>query len=166
MAFTLAGSGKNKWGNSFADSLPAQRSLKMRKIIIETNKIKEVVNITHYIERLLKRYPARDGMINLYLRHSTAALTTAYIEEDLDLDMIGAFEIMLPPHVLTESEGHHTHHISHLPAHITASLLGPHIAVPVEQNKLQMGAFQSLVLVELNGPRKREIVVDYSENMR
>ncbi len=135
----------------------------MRRIIIETKKSKEVVNITPYIERLLKKYPAKDGMIHLFLRHSTAALTTAFIEEGLDLDMLGAFEIMLPPHSLTESEGHHTHYMTHLPAHIAASMLGPHLAVPVEENKLKLGALQSVALIELNGPRKREIVIDYSE---
>jgi|Napbiome12C3dose_1001474.scaffolds.fasta_scaffold00006_90 secondary thiamine-phosphate synthase enzyme len=138
-------------------------SEKMKKIIIKTKRLKEVINIIPQINGLLKEHPARDGMMHLFLKHSTAGLTTAYIEEGLDLDMIGAFEIMLPPHTLTESEGHHTHYMTHLPAHIAASLLGPHLDVPVEENKLNLGNLQSVVLVELNGPREREIVVDYNE---
>lgn len=134
----------------------------MKKITIRTTKLREVVNITPQINELLKKHPAKDGMMHLFLRHSTAALTTAYLSENLDLDMIGVFEMMLP-HALTEAEGHHTHKMGHLPAHIAASLLGPHLAVPVENNKVQLGNFQSVVLVELNGPREREIVVDYNE---
>lgn len=137
----------------------------MKKITVKTTKLREVVNITPQINELLTKHPAKDGMMHLFLRHSTAALTTAYLAEDLDLDMLGAFEIMLP-HTLTEAEGHHTHQMGHLPAHIAASLLGPHLAVPIEGNKVQLGTFQSLVLVELNGPREREIVVDYKENPR
>ncbi len=102
-------------------------------------------------------------MIHLFLKHSTAALTTAYIQEGFDLEMIGAFEVTLPAPSLPRPANHHTHHISHMPAHITASMLGPHLAVPVENNKLQLGNFQSIVLVELNGPKEREIVVDYNE---
>lgn len=60
-------------------------------------------------------------------------------------------------------ESAHTHHTGHLPAHIVASLLGPHLAIPVVKNKLMLGAFQSIVLVELNGPRKREILIDYHQ---
>lgn len=134
----------------------------MRKIIVKTKKLKEVVDIAPQIDKLLEKYPAKNGMMHLFLKHSTAALTTAYLAEDLDLDMIGAFEMMLP-HTLTEAKGHHTHKMGHLPAHVAASLLGPHLAVPVENNKLQLGPFQSLVLVELNGPNKREITVDYQE---
>lgn len=132
----------------------------MKKIMIKTTKLKEIVNITPQVEKLLEEHPAKDGMIHLYLRHSTAALTTAYLAEDLDLDMIGAFEMMLP-HTLTEAEGHHTHKMGHLPAHVAASFLGPHLAVPVEGNKLQLGKFQSVVLIEFNGPREREIIVEY-----
>ncbi len=135
----------------------------MRTIKVKTKKLKEVVDIAPQVENLLEKHPAKDGMVHLYLRHSTAALTTAYIEEGSDLDMLGAFDIMLPPHLLTKTEGHHSHRLGHLPAHIAASLLGPHLAVPVENNKLKLGKFQSLVLVELGGPREREIVVDYSE---
>lgn len=133
----------------------------MKKIVIKTTKSKEVADITPQINKLLEKHPAKDGMMHLFLRHSTAALTTAYLAEDLDLDMIGAFEIMLP-HTLTETKGHHTHRMDHLPAHVAASLLGPHLAVPIEGNKAQLGTFQSVVLVELNGPRKREIIVDYN----
>lgn len=115
---------------------------------------------------MLKKYPARDGMIHLYLRHATAALTTAFIEEGLDLDMIGAFEVMLPASALIRTESAHTHHIGHLPAHVVASLLGPHLAIPVVKNKLMLGAFQSVVLIELNGPRKREILIDYKQASR
>jgi len=135
----------------------------MRKITVETKKLKEVVNITPQVEKMLKNYPARDGMLHLYLKHTTAALTTAYIEEGIDLEMIGAFEVMLPTSALPRSESTHTHHIGHLPAHVVASLLGPHLAIPVVKNKLMLGAFQSIVLVELNGPRKRELLVDYRE---
>lgn len=134
----------------------------MKQITVETNKSKEVIDITSLIDKVLKKHPAKDGMMHLFLKHSTAALTTAYLAEDLDLDMIGAFEMMLP-HTLTDAKGHHTHKMGYLPAHLAASLLGPHLAVPVEGNKVQLGAFQSIVLVELNGPKERVIVVDYNE---
>ena len=134
----------------------------MKQITVKTKKLKEVINITSQIEELLKKNPAKDGFMHLYLKHSTAALTTAFIEEDVDLSMLGAFEVMLPHRAFPEMHDfEHTHHTGHLPAHVVASMLGPHLAIPVQNNKLQLGKFQSIVLVELNGPREREIIVDY-----
>ncbi len=135
----------------------------MKNIIVESKKIKEVIDITRDIEKMLEEHPAEDGMLHLFLRHATAALTTACLEEDTELDMIGAFEIMLPQST-SKSSHEHTHHTDHLPSHILASLLGPHLAIPVVNNKLMLGQSQSIALIELNGPRKREIVVDYKES--
>jgi secondary thiamine-phosphate synthase enzyme len=142
----------------------------MRQIKVKTKKLREVINITPQVEKMLEKYPARDGMIHLYLRHTTAALTTAFIGEDVDLGMLGAFEMMLPHQALADMHAgigmhnyEHTHHTSHLPAHVVASMLGPHLAIPVEDNKLKLGTFQSIALVELNGPLEREIIVDYQE---
>lgn len=135
----------------------------MHQITIETKKLREVINITPQIEQLLKKHPAEDGMIHLFLRHSTAALTAAYIEDQTDLGMMGAFEIMLPQQSFTGIHGYqHTHHTAHLPAHTVAAMLGPYLAIPVKKNKLLLGTFQSIILVELNGPEKREIVIDYN----
>jgi len=140
----------------------------MRQIVIDTKKTKEVINITPQVEKLLEKFPAQDGLMHLFLRHTTAALTTAYIEEDMDLDLIGAYEVMIPYNVpkFMHEAGEHTHHIGHLPAHVVGSLLGPQLAIPVENNKLQLGTFQSVVLIELNGPRKREIIIEYRESPR
>ena len=45
-------------------------------------------------------------------------------------------------------------------AHLKATLLGPSQAIPVKDGKLLLGTWQGITLVELDGPRKREIIVD------
>lgn len=140
------------------------RGESMRHIIVKSKKLKEVINITRLVEGLLDKHPAEDGMIHLFLVHTTAALTTALIEENVDLDMLGAFEVMLPHRAFPEiHDFEHTHHTGHLASHTVASLLGPHLAIPVIKNKLKLGKYQSVVLLELNGPREREILIDYQE---
>ena len=83
-------------------------------------------------------------------------MTTAYLEGDLDV--IGAFEVIIPASSLAKA---HTYHLGYLPAHVVASMFGPYLAIPVVKNKLMLGEFQSVALIELNGPRKREVLVDY-----
>lgn len=135
----------------------------MRKLFIQTKQIKQIINITPKVEELLKKYPARDGLVHLFLRHTSAALITAYIEPGMDLEMIGAFEVMIP-HRISKTEEIHTHHMGHLPAHVVGSILGPSLVIPVKNNKLLLGTFQSIILVELNGPLKREIILEYKED--
>ncbi len=44
-------------------------------------------------------------------------------------------------------------------AHIQATILGPSEAVPVRGGRLRLGTWQSLMLVELDGPRERTVIV-------
>jgi thiamine phosphate synthase YjbQ (UPF0047 family) len=44
-------------------------------------------------------------------------------------------------------------------AHFLAALVGPSVQVPVQAGKLALGEFQRIVLMEFEGPRKRQIEV-------
>jgi len=45
-------------------------------------------------------------------------------------------------------------------AHIKATILGPSEAVPVRSGRLTLGTWQSVMLVELDGPRDRTVIVE------
>lgn len=45
-------------------------------------------------------------------------------------------------------------------AHLGSTLLGPSQAIPIRDGRLLLGTWQGIALVELDGPRAREIVVD------
>jgi len=44
-------------------------------------------------------------------------------------------------------------------AHIKASILGPSETIPVSAGRLLLGTWQAVMLVELDGPRERRLVV-------
>jgi secondary thiamine-phosphate synthase enzyme len=48
---------------------------------------------------------------------------------------------------------------AHVAAHFLSGLVGPSVSVPVESGKLDLGQFQHIVLLEFEGPRRREIEV-------
>jgi thiamine phosphate synthase YjbQ (UPF0047 family) len=48
----------------------------------------------------------------------------------------------------------------HVRAHVLTALVGPSVAVPVRDERLGLGHFQRIVLVEFEGPRQRTIEVD------
>lgn len=133
----------------------------MEKIIIETQKTKEIIDITDQLNKLLKKHPLKERFCHLFLMHTTAALTTAYLDPESELDVFETFQTAIPISLASRYQEHeHAHFTTRLPSHIIASFLGPSLSIPVKDGKLLLGKLQRAVLVELNGPRTREILVD------
>lgn len=130
--------------------------MKKEIVAITTQKEKEIVDITDTIEALLKKQEAQNGLLHLFLMHTTAALTTADLDPGTDLDMVDAFENLLP-----KLSWRHPHDPSHAPDHILSSLIGTSLTLPVKDGKLVLGTWQRAVLVEFNGPRTRELVASF-----
>jgi secondary thiamine-phosphate synthase enzyme len=131
----------------------------MRRLTIKTHKKREIVDITEQLEKLLcKHYSEKTGMCQLNLLHTTAALATADLDPGTDLDMLDAFEHMVP-----KLSYRHPHNPAHVPDHILSTLIGTSISVAVEHGLLLLGTWQCVILVELDGPREREIVVGFVE---
>jgi secondary thiamine-phosphate synthase enzyme len=123
------------------------------KLIIKTSKHKQVVDIT---ERLEKELPAKKhGVAFVFIKHTTAAISTADLDPGTDLDMLDAFEAMIP-----KLEFRHPHNPEHVGDHIMSSIIGSSLAIPFDSGKLDLGTWQRAVLIELDGPREREIRID------
>ncbi len=69
----------------------------MQKISIKTHSKREIVDVTEHVQDLLrKRRSDGSGICSLSVLHTTAALTTADLDPGTDLDMLDAFEAMIP----------------------------------------------------------------------
>src|SRR5437868_10702329 len=129
----------------------------MEKLTVKTRKKREVVDITEQVGGMLqKSYGDGDGICQLTLLHTTAALTTADLDPGTDLDMLDAFEAMVP-----KLRYRHPHNPAHVPDHILSALIGTSLALPVQKGKLVLGTWQRVVLIEFDGPRERESVVAF-----
>ncbi|TSC87516.1 MAG: hypothetical protein G01um10147_494 [Microgenomates group bacterium Gr01-1014_7] len=126
----------------------------MAKLSIKTSKKKEVIDITDLINQELEKQNFKNGVCHLFLTHTTAALTTADLDPGTDQDYLDAFEDLIP-----KLNYQHPHDPSHTPDHILSSLIGTSLTLPVENGKLVLGTWQRLVLIELDGPRERQVVL-------
>jgi secondary thiamine-phosphate synthase enzyme len=130
----------------------------MQRLQVKTHKKREIADITGTVQRTLdKHYSARTGVCHLSILHTTAALTTADLDPGTDLDMLDAFEEMIP-----KLRYRHPHDPAHVPDHILSTLIGTSIGLPTEQGKLLLGTWQRIVLVELDGPRERSLVLTFT----
>lgn len=121
---------------------------------ISTGSRKEVVDLTDRIESLIRQAKVQEGLCSLFITHTTAALTTGEIGEGTEKDLLQVVEQMIPP-----IRFRHAHDPSHAWSHMASSILGPSLSIPISAGKLVLGTWQSVMLVELDGPRERTIHV-------
>lgn len=124
----------------------------MKSIVIQTKKEKEVVDITGVIDAEIDDESV--GLCHVFITHTTAALTTADLDPGTDLDMLDAYEALVP-----KLDYRHPHDPAHMSDHLLSSLVGTSVTIPVVKGKLFLGRWQRLVLIEFNGPRDREVLI-------
>ncbi|MDE2025845.1 MAG: secondary thiamine-phosphate synthase enzyme YjbQ [Patescibacteria group bacterium] len=128
----------------------------MKVISISTNKKDEVMDITDIIESLVRAKHFQDGICSISVLHTTCGVTTADLDPGTDQDFLDALRKLLP-----SIKYRHPHDPSHTPDHILSSLIGSSISVPVANGQLVLGMWQRIVLVELDGPRERQISISF-----
>jgi len=126
----------------------------IHKIKVQTGHMTEMINITVEVQREVTRSGVKDGLVTVYVPHTTAGIT---INEGADPsvkeDIVDTINELVPwERVYGHAEGNS-------PAHIKASLVGPSEAIPLENGQLQLGQWQSIFLCEFDGPRERFIYV-------
>ena len=121
---------------------------------VTTGKLKEIVDLTERVQSLIRRAKMREGLCSLFVTHTTAALTTGEIGEGTEQDLLDVVEQIIP-----SIRFRHAHDPSHAWSHMAASMLGPSLSVPVADGQLALGTWQSVLLVELDGPRERTLYV-------
>ncbi|HKW18377.1 MAG TPA: secondary thiamine-phosphate synthase enzyme YjbQ [Terriglobales bacterium] len=129
----------------------------MQRLSIQSRKKREVLDITDLVEKKLGTNGSASGICHLLILHTTAALTTADLDPGTDLDMLDAFEAMIP-----KLRYRHPHNPAHVPDHILSALIGTSLSLPFQESKLLLGTWQRVVLIELDGPRERDIVLSVS----
>lgn len=121
---------------------------------ISTTSRKQIVDLTDRIEAVIRRAKMQEGLCSLFVAHTTAALTTGEIGEGTEQDFLQVVEQMIP-----RIHFRHAHDPSHAWSHMASSILGPSLTILVSAGTLVLGTWQSVMLVELDGPRERDVHV-------
>jgi len=125
------------------------------KISISSSKKQELIDITDKINEIVRKSKVKTGVCNVFVTHATAAIV---INENYDpnvcVDFLNALNKAFPDHA-----GYlHDRVDNNAGAHIKAGVLGPGETIPIENGKLKLGTWQSIMLVELDGPRSNRRV--------
>jgi secondary thiamine-phosphate synthase enzyme len=123
-------------------------------ITVSTEREKQAIDITAQVQRHLDRAGIDQGLCNVFVTHTTAAVTTGEAIEGTDEDLMETLERMIPA-----IKFRHAHDPSHAPDHMISSILGPSLTLPVSGGRLQLGTWQRVLFIECNGPRERQVVI-------
>jgi secondary thiamine-phosphate synthase enzyme len=121
---------------------------------VNTKSKREIVDLTDLCRKQLSNQKATTGVCHLFVLHTTAALTIADLDPGTDLDLLDAFEALVP-----KLKYRHPHNPAHVGDHILSALIGTSVCVPVKNGAPVLGTWQRIILVELDGPRRREVVM-------
>jgi secondary thiamine-phosphate synthase enzyme len=95
------------------------------------------------------------GVCTVFVPHTTAGVVVNEHERRLLADLERALEGLVP-----RGDGYdHDAVDDNADAHLRAALLGEHVSVPVEDGELALGTWQSVLLVDCDGPRTRSLRV-------
>jgi len=129
--------------------------LKREIVGVNTSERVEIRDITREVDTVLKNSGVKEGLLNVYSRHSTSAVVINENETGLLRDFQLALQKLVP-----EGAGYHHDRIdNNADSHIRGFLLGGSQTIPVENGRIMLGTWQSIFFVELDGPRQRKLTV-------
>ena len=134
------------------------------RLQLRTEEPIQFIDITIWAANCVRRSGIRHGLAQIHARHTTAAIIVNE-NEPLLLDDFKAMLERLAPGNGAYGHDDPARRRAHLApedrpnghAHARALLLGTSKPFDVVEGRLQLGRWQSIFLVELDGPRKRSV---------
>ena len=136
-----------------------------QKVNVATQATFEVSDITETVDAVVRGSGVLEGVVTISPLHTTCAIAVNENEARL-FDDIRNFFLTLAP-----AEGAYKHNDLHLRvdippdepenahAHLIAMMLGNSETVIVHKGALELGRYQSILLLEMDGPRERTLSV-------
>lgn len=122
---------------------------------VHTSTRVEVVDITRLVEEAVRSSTFKEGLVNIYSRHSTSAVVINENEAGLLEDYLVALQKLIP----TGAGYLHDRIDNNADSHLRGFLVGGSQTVPFADGRMMLGTWQSIFFVELDGPRHRKLTV-------
>lgn len=122
---------------------------------IKTDEPVQVIDITRQVNEAVGESGVAEGICLVYTLHTTTGIVINEAETGLVADLLRRLMSLAPPgagylHDRIDENAH---------AHLQAVLLGNSRTIPVEEGCLALGTWQRVLFVELDGPRRRNVIV-------
>ena len=145
------------------------------EIVTDTNHGIHFTDLTEQVQSIIDRAGVQTGSVSICSQHTTMGITINEMEDRLVDDTRQFLLKLCPPaypylhndlHLRTGPPGWpggdetwRAQEPINAHSHPLNMLIGSSESVPVHEGKLQIGTWQSIILAEFDGPRKRSIAV-------
>ena len=127
----------------------------MQVLKVRSHQREELVEITDRVKEALEVSGEQEGVVVLYVQHTTAGLTVnENADPDVPRDMLHLLRTLIPQHGMGFRHGE-----ENSDAHIKATLVGSSVTIPFNEGKLLLGRWQGVFLCEFDGGRERKIIM-------
>jgi secondary thiamine-phosphate synthase enzyme len=118
------------------------------------------IEITRDVRRFVDECHAGEGILALFIRHTSASLTIQEnADSDVQVDLLTALRGLAPAEA---GWVHHTEGPDDMPAHIKTMVTGVSLHVPVAGGALALGTWQGIYLIEHRArPHRREVILQF-----
>jgi secondary thiamine-phosphate synthase enzyme len=125
----------------------------------------QFIDITELVSETVRRAGIRDGILNVQTRHTTTAVVVNENEPGLLKDFEKRLEAWAPQGLTYQHNDLHARRFQKIApdekpngdSHARALALGTSETLNVTRSRLELGEWQRLFLVELDGPRTRTL---------
>ena len=125
-------------------------------LTFETTKIREYLNITSQVRRVLEKSNIQEGMVLVSAMHITAGIWVNDAEDGLIADIDEWLEKLAP---FRRDYRHHRTGETNGDAHLKSLLVHHEVIVPVTAGKLDFGPWQEVYYAEFDGRRPKRVII-------
>ncbi len=134
---------------------PDPRVRAVAEIVVESLAKEQALDVTALVRQAVKRDSVASGLCQLFVPHTTAAVTVNEGHDpDVMADLMAHLARLVPP-----NRGYR-HGEGNSDAHIKAVLVGSSLTLPVVGGEVVLGRWQSVFLCEFDGPRHRRLLIN------
>lgn len=116
----------------------------------------DTINITNQVVEAVKKSGVKEGIVLVFVAHSTAAITTIEYETGVISDLNRVLESIAPE--AADYEHHQRWGDHNGAAHVKSAIMGTDLMVPIENGSMVLGTWQQIVLIDFD-ERGRERTV-------
>lgn len=125
------------------------------KFEIRTSRRIEVVDITEKVETIVEKSKIKNGICLIFVPHATAAV----VLEEAESGLINDIEAFVQKNFPKGAGYEHDRIDDNASSHLASGFIGQSRLYPVKDGEIVRGTWQQSFLLELDGPRNREVVV-------
>jgi secondary thiamine-phosphate synthase enzyme len=122
---------------------------------LKTSNRVEIADITRNVDAAIAECGLKKGLVNIYSKHSTSAIFINENEAGLVEDYVELIEKLVP----TGDNYRHDRIDNNADSHLRSFIIGNNETVPFENGSMNLGTWQSVFFLEMDGPRNRRITI-------